>query len=100
MDKYTVMLLPRAYREIDEIFGYIANDLTEPETALKMVDTIEAAILSLEQMPHRCAVRSHGIYASKGYRQLFVKNYAVIFRIDEENHRVVIVTVRYSGSDF
>jgi plasmid stabilization system protein ParE len=65
-----------------------------------MIDTLEDEILSLETMPYRCSERRRGIYAGKGYRQLFVKNYAVVFRIEETTKTVIVVTVRYSPSDF
>lgn len=35
--KYTVKLYPRAYRDLDEIYSYIAVNLTEPDTASKMI---------------------------------------------------------------
>ena len=65
-----------------------------------LVEELEAQILSLETMPYRCAERRTGAYAGKDYRQLFVKNYTVIFRIDEKEKQVIIVTVRYSRSQF
>jgi plasmid stabilization system protein ParE len=64
------------------------------------VDEIEQGILSLEQMPNRCPERQRGAYAKKGYRQLLVKNYTVVFRVDAEKRQVVIVTVRYAKSQF
>ena len=100
MDKYQVVMLSEAYNNIDEIYEYISKHLLEPQIALNMVDSIEEAILSLEQMPKRGAPRRHGVYASKGYRQLFVKNYTIIYRINEEDKQVIIVTVRYSKSEF
>ena len=100
MDKYKVFLLPHASRDIDEIYSYISKNLVEPDTALKMVDRIENAIFSLEEMPARGSLRNHGVYASKGYRQLFVKNFTIIYRIDEQKKQVIIVTVRYSRSNF
>lgn len=57
MDKFTVMLYARAYRDLDGIYAYIAENLLEPGTALNMVDEIEAAIFSLEQLPERGALR-------------------------------------------
>ncbi len=33
MDKYNVMLYPRAYRDIDDIYAYIAIDKQSPENA-------------------------------------------------------------------
>ena len=100
MDNYSVKLLSRALRDLDGIYAYIAKTLQEPETALRMVEELEAQILTLETMPYRCAERRTGAYAGKDYRQLFVKNYTVIFRIDEKEKQVIIVTVRYSRSQF
>lgn len=39
-------------------------------------------------------------YSNKGYRQLFVKNFTIVYRIDEEKKQVIIVTVRYSKCQF
>lgn len=100
LDKYEVKLLSKALRDLDGIYAYIANNLLEPDTAAKLMDELEEKILSLESMPYRCAERRSGVYANKGYRQLFVKNYAVIYRIDESEKEVLIVTVRYSKSNF
>lgn len=57
MDNYRVQLLSRALRDLDGIYAYIAKTLQEPETALHMVEELEAQILSLETMPYRCAER-------------------------------------------
>ena len=97
---YRVTMLNRAYRDLDGIYKYIANTLMEPNVALNNVDDIEAAILSLDIMPHRCPERKSGAYAGQGYRQLFVGNYTVLFRIDEESKLVLVVTIRYSSSQF
>ena len=67
----------------------ITNRLLEPDVALKLIDTIEEKILSLEFMPHRCPERRIGAYGGKGYRQLQVKNYTV-----------TAVTVWYASSQF
>lgn len=100
MDSYTVSLLSKAYRDLDEIYAYIAKTLLEPGTAEKLLDEIEEAIFSLEHLPNRGAPRRTGIHANKGYRQLFVKNYTIIYRVDETAKRVIIATVRYSRSEF
>ena len=100
MDNYAVKLMSRALRDLDSIYQYIAGELLEPGTAENLVSQIEDAILSLEQMPYRCPERKRGVYANRGYRQLFVKNYTVIYRVDEKTRTVLIVTVRYSPSQF
>jgi len=100
LDKYAVKLLPRAYRDLDGIYAYIAETLLEPNAAHKLLDALEEAIFSLEELPQRGALRRNGAYASKGYRQLFIKNFTVIYRVDKTKKQVVIVTVRYSKSQF
>lgn len=99
-NKYAVKLLPRAYRDLDGIYDYIAETLTEPVIASKLVDSLEEAIFSLESMPQRGALRKTGAYANRGYRQLFVGNFTVLYRIEEAKKHALIVTVRYSRSRF
>jgi len=65
-----------------------------------MVDTLEEAIYSLTQMPQRGSIRRVGAYANKGYRQLFVKNYIIIYTVKQEEKEVHIVTIRYAASNF
>ena len=67
MDKYEVMLYPQAYRDIDEIYAYIALEKQSPENAQGQTDRIWDAIDSLEFMPQSHQDRLEGKYAGKGY---------------------------------
>lgn len=98
MDSYIVKLYTRAYRDLDGIYTYIAKNLLEPGTVLHMVDELEKEIFSLEQLPERGAIRRVGVYANGNYRQLFVKNYVIIYRVLKEKKEVHIVTVQYTPS--
>lgn len=98
MNKYDVKLLSAAYRNLDEIYEYIATELNAKESAIGLIDQLEEDVLSLEIMPQRGARRRVGAYANKGYRQLFVKNSTIVYRIDETKKQVIVVTVRYSKS--
>ena len=100
MDKYSVKLMSRAQRDLDGIYAYIAQTLLEPGTALALVERIEKEILSLDQMPYRYPMRQTGAYANRGYRQMLVGNYTVVYRVDEAKKQVIVITVRYSQSDF
>lgn len=96
LDKYTVKLYARAYQDLEEIYSYIANSLLEPDTALNMVDALETAILSLAQFPERGVIRRVGAYSNKDYRQLFLKNYTIIYRIVKQKKEVHVITIRYT----
>ena len=65
-----------------------------------MADSLEAAILSLEERPYRGAVRRTGAFADRGYRQIFVKNFTIAYRIDGPHKTVIVVTTRYTPSSF
>lgn len=100
MDKYEVKLYARAYRDMEDIYAYIANNLYDPNAAQNIIDEIEKAVFSLELMPERGAVRRSGIYANRDYRQLFVGNYIIVYRVKKEAKQVHIVTVRYAPGSF
>ena len=100
MDKYKVKLMTRAARDLDEIYNYIADEFKEIGTAEHMADLLETAIFGLDEMPYRGAVRKVGAFENKGYRQLFVKKFTIVYRIDEPKKTVIIVTVRYTPSSF
>lgn len=97
MDKYKVKINPEAIRDLDSIYEYIACEKLAPENAKGQVDRIKKAILNLDIFPHSHQERNEGRYARSGYRQLVIDNYIVIFRIDEANKIVYIVTVQYQG---
>lgn len=97
MDKYKVKLNPRAIHELDSIYKYIANEKLAPENAKGQIDRIKKAILNLNTFPQSHQERNEGRYAGKGYRQLLIDNYIVIFRIDETCKIVYVVTIQYQG---
>lgn len=100
MSDYRVMLTPRAVTDMDEIYRYILEEFREPETAECIVSIMEEAAYSLNGIPYRGAERKQGIYVNKGYHQLFVNNFTIVYRIDEEEQNVIIMTVRYTPSNF
>lgn len=97
MDKYKVMINPRAIRELDNIYEYIANEKLAPENAKGQVDRIKKAVLSLDSFPQSHQERNEGRYAGKSYRQLLIDNYIAIFRIDEPHKTINVVTIQYQG---
>ena len=97
MDKYKVKVNPRAIHELDHIYKYIANEKLAPKNAKGQVDRIKKAVLSLNTFPQSHQERGEGRYAGKGYRQLLIDNYIVIFRIDEPRKTVYVVTIQYQG---
>lgn len=97
LDKYRIKINPRAIRELDQIYEYIANEKLAPENAKGQIDRIKKAILSLDTFPQSHQERNEGRYAGKGYRQLLIDNYIVVFRIAEQGKAVYVITIQYHG---
>lgn len=97
MNKYKIKINPRAIRELDHIYEYIANEKLAPENAIGQINRIKKAILSLDIFPQSHQERNEGRYGGKGYRQLLIDNYIAIFRIDESLKTVYVITIQYQG---
>ncbi len=65
-----------------------------------MAEKLEKVILSLEEQPYRGAERKYGFYAFKGYRQLTVENYIIVYEVFENEKVVAVVTIKYGKSEF
>ena len=97
MDKYQVVLNPAAFRELDSIYQYITNELQEPSIAKKQTDRIWEAIESLQTFPYSHQDRLEGRYSGKGLKQLLVGHYIVIYKIEEKERTVTVITIQYIG---
>lgn len=94
-----MILSHRAFRDIDDIFAYIALEKRSPENAKGQTDRIWEDLKTLEVFPEAHQNRVVGRYAGKGYKQRIVGNYIAIFRIDKNKKTVSVITVQYYGKD-
>ena len=99
MEKYKVILYPRAFRDVEDIYAYIANSKLEPAIAKNQTDRIWDALKALEIMPDSHQDRLVGRFANKGYKQLIIDNFIAIYKIDDINRKVYILTIQYGGRD-
>lgn len=97
MEEYTVKITRQARTQMEEIAGYIAFVLQAPQTALRLLDSLDAEIASLSRFPGRVALTEDEPWHSMGIHKLPVKNFLVYFWIDKE-YRVVHVTAVIHGS--
>ena len=97
MNKYKVKLTPRAFRDLDDIFAYIALEKLSPENAKGQTDRIKTKLKTLEVFPQSHQERTEGRYGGKGYGQLLIDNYMSIFRINEIDKIVYVITIQYQG---
>lgn len=98
-DKYSLIVLPEAQKDIREIVLYIAGELAAPQAALNLQDALQEGINSLSQMPERVKTIDEQPWKEAGVRKIRVRNYYIYFVISEQDHAVKIMAVIYVGRD-
>ena len=99
VEQYAVKITEPARRQLQEIIRYIAEDLQEKRTAIRMLDTLEKELLSLSRLPNQVALTEEEPWHSAGIRKLSVKNYLVYFWVDEDQKQVQITAVVFGQRD-
>jgi addiction module RelE/StbE family toxin len=98
--KYTLMMLPQAERDLDDIFAYIAYELHNGQAAEKLIDEIAASLIGLEDMPRRCPESEIPELKRDGYRKCVVENYVALYTLDDEKRLIKVAKVFYGMRDY
>lgn len=77
MDKHRVEYLPIAVADLDDIFIFVADN--SPQTAMELIDRIDASFAGLESFPEMGLIAKPPRLARKGYRVLIVDDYLVFY---------------------
>lgn len=87
---FEIRYFPHSQKDLDEIFSYIAND--NKEAALRIINEFDTMIAQLEKDPLLGQVPKNKRLQGLGYRFLNVKNYFVVYKVQDnrvEIHRVI-----------
>lgn len=91
--KYRVMRTDRAQDQIRDIIMYIAEESGSRKTALRYLDKLEKAVLSLGDFPYIGPEPRYSILRNQGYRVLVVGKHLVFYKVNEEEKVVMIYAV-------
>lgn len=101
---YRVILTPRALADADAATGYVRQ--FGPDRAARWFTGLTRAVLSLDEMPHRCGTAPEAAKLGVDLRQLLYGRrtsvYRVIFRIYEHEPGegiVRVVAIRHGARD-
>ena len=97
--QYEVRVARAAQNDIDNIVDYIARELENPIAAVNMADSIVDEIQSLSHMPKRYRVYPREPWKSMKTRFLPIKNFIIMFRVDDTSKIVGILRVFYGRQD-
>lgn len=94
---YALYVHQNAQDELQKIKYYIRDILQNNKAAEDFVVAVEKKYARIIREPHLYPTK---VIGNITYRKAFVKNYIIIFRIDEPEKAVKVITVAYCGSDY
>lgn len=93
--QYRVIILPEAFNDLDQILDYVKRQ--SPKNAVSLIDRLERAIYSLNQLPHRHKVHRWNRRPERMIRSVPVSSYIIYYRIIERPTTVRILTIRHGA---
>lgn len=97
--KYEVVTTAQAVADLRAIFECIAYELLAGENAIKQLDRLEEAILSLDEMPERYHLYDKEPWRERNLRIMPVDNYLVFYIPQDDDKTVTIIRVMYGRRD-
>ena len=98
MKKYDVYLMPDAIKDLEGIYGYIADKSGFPERAWGYVDKLRQKCRELETAPLRGQQRDDLMH---NLRIVAIdKKTVAAFIVDEEKRAVLVLNIFYGGRDY
>ena len=96
---YRVIYTSAALDDLRAIYSYIAWTLQASDTAKKQVGRIRQEIRELDEMPLRCPVIQLPDWDGPPIHRLLVDRYAVFYEVCQEEQRVTVDRIVYTGRD-
>lgn len=97
---YKLLISRDAHNDIDEITTYIAQVLKNPQAAGSFLDDVEKSYRNLLDNPRMYSYCADEGLQRKGYRKIAIKNYLILYRVDETEKIIFIVRVVYGARDY
>lgn len=94
---YKLIVSKEAHKDIDDIVHYIAVELVNPAAAAGFLEDVEKSYHTVVNNPRMYSLCQDARLSREGYRKIVIKNYLILYRIDDEAQAVFIVRILYSG---
>ena len=97
---YKVTISDAAEGDLNEIIGYIATALANPQAAASLADKIATCYDDLSRTPYMYGQCLNLRLQALGYRRVSIQNYIMVYRVDEESKTVYVLRFFYGPSDY
>ncbi len=93
---YKLIYMPVAVQDITEIIQYIKEKLQNKTAANNLAAAFQKAINGLQDFPYAYSTYLPPRPQKHEYRKIPVKNYLILYWVDEPNQTVIIARVMYA----
>ena len=97
---YNVTVTDEANTDLDEILGYIALALANPQAAASLADKIAECYDDLSDTPYMYGQCQNPRLQALGYRRVSIQHYVMVYRVDEQSKTVYVLRFFYGPRDY
>jgi plasmid stabilization system protein ParE len=97
---YKLVISEVAHKDLDDIVSYILVELANPMAAANFLDKVEECYGYLKSNPliyERC---NDALLGKEGFRKAAIKNYILVYKVDEKTGVVNIYRFFYGAQDY
>jgi toxin ParE1/3/4 len=97
---YKLLVTELAHQDLDRIVSYIAIQLVNPKAAGDFLDEVNTCYNFLKSNPmmyERCQDKR---LEKEGYRKAVIKNYLLVYKVNEVSQTVSIMRFFYGAQDY
>jgi len=98
--EYDINITENAQKDLESIYFYISEELSENESAINTITEIKEKIFSLDIMPSRYALVNDLSLSKMGYRHVNVKNYIILYLVNEKKKTVTIARILHERINY
>lgn len=97
---YKLIITELADNDLAKIIEYISVDLANPSAATEFLTEVIKCYEYLKNNPYIYAVAEDHRLSKEGYRKVLIKNYIVVFKVDEETKTTTVYRFFYAARDY
>ena len=97
---YKLIVTEAAHQDLDNIVAYISVQLSNPKSAGEFANAVTACHGFLKNNPVMYERCQDGRLRQEGYRKAVIKNYVLVYKINEASKTVSIMRFFYGAQDY
>ena len=97
---YKLIITQLAHDDLDKILDYISVDLANQKAATEFLTEVIKCYEYLKTNPYIYAAAEDRRLSKEGYRKALIKNYILVFKVDDLTKTTTIYRFFYAARDF